>query len=252
MAAHTSIEWTESSWNPVTGCTKITDGCKNCYAFTMAKRLHAMKNPRYINGFDVTMHEDLLSLPLQWKKPRRIFVNSMSDLFHEDIPVDFIKQVFLTMEKATRHTFQILTKRSERLLNLAPELPWPSNIWQGVTVENSKVVSRIDDLRQTPAKIKFLSCEPLLGPIDNMNLENIDWVIAGGESGPGARPIQEDWVKDIRDQCLSSNTAFFFKQWGGVQKHKTGNLLEGHIWNQYPAQEKQFTEKISQMRLTSK
>ena len=252
MASITSIEWTESSWNPVTGCTKITDGCKNCYAFTMAKRLCAMQNPRYINGFDITMHEDLLDLPLKWKKPRRIFVNSMSDLFHEDIPNNFIERVFFTMQKASWHTFQILTKRSERLLSLAPELPWPSNIWQGVTVENDKYVSRIDHLRQTPAKVKFLSCEPLLGPLNNLNLENIDWVIVGGESGPGARPIKEEWVKNIRDQCLSSNTSFFFKQWGGVQKHRTGNLLEGRTWNQYPKQKKETAENASPILLTSK
>lgn len=248
MAAITPIEWTESSWNPVTGCTKITDGCKNCYAFAMAKRLHAMKNPRYINGFDVTLHEDLVDLPLKWKKPRKIFVNSMSDLFHEDIPDEFIERVFFTMHKASWHTFQILTKRSERLLNLSKSLPWPSNVWQGVTVENKEVISRIDDLRQTPAKTKFLSCEPLIGPLDNINLENIDWVIVGGESGPGARQIKEEWVKAIRDQCLEKNIAFFFKQWGGVQKHKTGKLLEGRIWDQYPKPKNEY----EQLYLTSK
>lgn len=238
MAATTPIEWTEASWNPVTGCTKISDGCKNCYAFTMAKRLHAMKNPRYANGFDLTLHEDLIDLPLKWKKPRRIFVNSMSDLFHEDIPVDFIERVFFTMQKASWHTFQILTKRSERLLSLSPVLPWPSNVWQGVTVENEKVISRIDDLRQTSTKTKFLSCEPLIGPLNDLNLKNIDWVIVGGESGLGARPIKEEWVKSIRDQCISNNSAFFFKQWGGVRKHKTGRILDGRTWDEYPEQKK--------------
>lgn len=235
MAA-TTIEWTEVSWNPVTGCTKISDGCKNCYAFTMAKRLCAMKNPRYANGFDLTLHNDLIDLPLKWKKPRRIFVNSMSDLFHEDIPVEFIERVFFTMQKASWHTFQVLTKRSERLLELSHHLPWPSNVWQGVTVENDRVTSRIDHLRDVPAKIRFLSCEPLLGPLDSLNLKNINWVIVGGESGPGARPIKEEWVKSVRNQCQKSNAAFFFKQWGGVRKHKTGKLLDGRTWEQYPEQ----------------
>ena len=234
MAATTPIEWTESSWNPVTGCTKISDGCKNCYAFALAKRLCAMHNPRYINGFDITLHNDLIDLPLKWKKPRRIFVNSMSDLFHEDIPVEFIERVFFTMQKASWHTFQILTKRSERLLELSSQLPWPSNIWQGVTVENDPVNFRIDHLRNTPAKVKFLSCEPLIGPLNNLNLNHIDWVIVGGESGPGARSMSEDWVKSIRDQCLAANTSFFFKQWGGVRKHQTGRLFEGRTWDEYP------------------
>jgi Bacteriophage protein gp37 len=234
MASITPIEWTEATWNPVTGCTKISDGCKNCYAYTMSKRLQAMQNPRYKNGFNVTLHEDLISLPLKWKKPRRIFVNSMSDLFHESIPTDFIKQVFTIMNNARWHTFQILTKRSERLLELAPILSWSENIWQGVTVENDKVKHRINDLQQVPAKIKFLSCEPLIGPLRNLNLENIDWVIVGGESGYGARAMKEEWVIDIRDQCRVFGTAFFFKQWGGVQKHRTGRLLEGRTWDEYP------------------
>lgn len=234
MASITPIEWTEASWNPVTGCTKISDGCKNCYACTMAKRLLAMHNPRYTNGFNVTLHNDLLDLPLKWKKPRKIFVNSMSDLFHESIPTEFIEKVFFTMQRASWHTFQVLTKRAERLTELSPSLKWPSNVWQGVTVENDDVTYRIDFLRETGAKIKFLSCEPLIGPLDNLNLTNIDWVIVGGESGPKARPMKEEWIKSIRDQCYAFNCAFFFKQWGGVQKHKTGRLLEGRIWDEYP------------------
>lgn len=234
MAAITPIEWTEASWNPVTGCTKISDGCKNCYACTMAKRLLAMRNPRYLNGFNVTLHNDLLDLPLKWKKPRKIFVNSMSDLFHESIPDEFIERVFHTMRQANWHTFQILTKRAERLARLSRSLHWPDNVWQGVTVENSDVVQRIDFLRETGSHIKFLSCEPLIGPLTDLDLTSIDWVIVGGESGPKARPIKEEWVKSIRDQCQTSNTAFFFKQWGGVQKHKTGRLLEGRVWDEYP------------------
>jgi len=234
MAAITPIEWTEASWNPVTGCTKISDGCKNCYACTMAKRLLAMRNPRYLNGFNVTLHNDLLDLPLKWKKPRKIFVNSMSDLFHESIPDEFIERVFHTMRQANWHTFQILTKRAERLARLSRSLHWPDNVWQGVTVENSDVVQRIDFLRETGSHIKFLSCEPLIGPLNDLDLTSIDWVIVGGESGPKARPIKEEWVKSIRDQCQTSNAAFFFKQWGGVQKYKTGRLLEGRVWDEYP------------------
>ncbi|ODA40138.1 phage Gp37/Gp68 family protein [Desulfosporosinus sp. BG] len=240
MAAITSIEWTEASWNPATGCTKVSAGCKNCYACTMAKRLLAMQNPRYANGFNVTLHSDLLDLPLKWKKPRKIFVNSMSDLFHESIPTEFIEKVFFTMQQASWHTFQILTKRAERLAELSPSLKWPSNVWQGVTVENDDVTNRIDFLRETGAKIKFLSCEPLIGPLDNIDLTNIDWVIVGGESGPKARPVKEEWIKSIRDQCQTSNTAFFFKQWGGVQKYKTGRLLEGRLWDEYPRSALQY------------
>ncbi|WP_240417861.1 DUF5131 family protein [Paenibacillus periandrae] len=234
MATMSSIEWTEATWNPVTGCTKISDGCRNCYAAAMAKRLHAMGNPRYADGFNLTLHPDLVELPLTWKKPRRIFVNSMSDLFHKDVPLEFIQKVFDTMEKASWHTFQILTKRSDRLLEISDQLKWPSNVWQGVSVEDQRVLYRIDDLRRTPAQIKFLSVEPLLGPIENLNLEGIHWVIVGGESGHGARPMEEKWVLTIRDQCKEQNVAFFFKQWGGVQKHRTGRRLEGKTWDEYP------------------
>lgn len=232
----THIEWTEATWNPVTGCTKVSDGCKNCYAATMAKRLHAMNNPRYINEFKLTLHPDLVSLPLTWKGPRRIFVNSMSDLFHKDIPVEFIQDVFHTMEKASWHTFQVLTKRSERLSEISKQLPWPSNVWQGVSVENERVLHRINELRLVPAHVRFLSIEPLLGPLDNLNLEGIHWVIVGGESGHGARPMNEEWVTSIRDQCLEQNVAFFFKQWGGVQKHRHGRELEGRTWDEFPNQ----------------
>ena len=234
MATNSNIEWTEATWNPVTGCTKISEGCTHCYAATMSKRLHAMGNPRYSNGFNLTLHHDLIGLPLTWKKPKMIFVNSMSDLFHKDVPLEFILQVFETMEKASWHTFQILTKRSDRLLELSSKLPWPDNVWQGVSVENENVTFRIDHLRQTPAKIKFLSLEPLIGPIDHLELQGIHWVIVGGESGHGARPMEEQWAVSIKNQCVVNDVAFFFKQWGGVQKHRTGRVLEGRTWEQFP------------------
>jgi protein gp37 len=243
VATISQIEWTEATWNPVTGCTKISEGCRHCYAATMAKRLHAMNNPRYANGFNITLHHDLVDLPLKWKRPRRIFVNSMSDLFHKDIPFEFIQQVFRTMQRAHWHTFQILTKRSDRLMELAPYLPWPPNIWQGVSVEDERVAYRIDHLREVPAMVRFLSVEPLIGPLDNLNLEGIHWVIVGGESGPGARPMNPEWVRSIRDQCISQNIAFFFKQWGGVQKHRTGRILDGRTWDEYPDQPRQ--EQVS-------
>ena len=235
MANSSNIEWTEATWNPVTGCTKISEGCRNCYAARMAKRLHAMGNPRYQNGFELTLHHDLIDLPLTWKTPRKIFVNSMSDLFHQDIPFDFIHAVFKTMEKAHWHTFQILTKRSDRLLELSKWLPWPRNVWQGVSVEDSRVVYRVDHLRKVPAFVRFLSVEPLIGPIGDLDLTGIHWVIVGGESGPGARPRKPEWVRAIRDQCIDQGVAFFFKQWGGVQKHRTGRMLDGRYWDEYPA-----------------
>ena len=234
MATKSKIEWTEATWNPVTGCSKISEGCRHCYAEKMAKRLFAMGNPRYGNGFNITLHYDLLDLPLKWKKPRMIFVNSMSDLFHKDVPEEFIFKVFETMEKAYWHTFQILTKRSDRLLELSSKLPWPDNVWQGVSVENESVAFRIDHLRKVPAKIRFLSLEPLIGPLDHLQLDRIHWVIVGGESGHGARPMKEEWVVSIKNQCLANNVAFFFKQWGGVQKHRAGRLLEGRIWDEFP------------------
>lgn len=234
MCAKSKIEWTESTWNPVTGCTKLSLGCKNCYAERLAVRLKAMGQPNYANGFEVTIHESALGLPLKWKKPQMVFVNSMSDLFHEDVPLEFIVRVFDVMRRASQHRFQVLTKRSERLRELSPSLTWPSNVWMGVTVESADYVSRIDDLRGTEAAVKFVSMEPLLGPVSGLNLDGIDWVIVGGESGVGARPMAEAWVTDIRDQCQSADVAFFFKQWGGVNKKKTGRLLEGRTWDEKP------------------
>lgn len=234
MATSSSIEWTEATWNPVTGCTKVSEGCRNCYAAKMAKRLHAMNNPRYSNEFNVTLHHDLIELPLKWKTPRRIFVNSMSDLYHKDVPLEFIEKVFQTMVKAHWHTFQILTKRSERLVEISSQLPWPANVWQGVSVEDDKVLSRVDHLRSVPAKVKFLSIEPLIGPIEKLNLLDINWVIVGGESGPGSRPINVEWVRSIRDECIANSVPFFFKQWGGVQKHRTGRSLDDRTWDEYP------------------
>lgn len=234
MAQNSSIEWTGSTWNPVTGCVKISAGCKHCYAERMTRRLQAMGQPNYIAGFKPAAHEHVLELPLTWKKPQTIFVNSMSDLFQNSVPQKFIDKVFEVMQKASWHTFQILTKRSDRLLQLSPELPWTSNMWMGVTVEHQDYAYRIDHLRKTGSYIKFLSLEPLLGPIPNMNLKDIDWVIVGGESGPGARPLKQEWVVDILEQCKRSGTPFFFKQWGGVHKKKAGRELLGRTWDQMP------------------
>jgi protein gp37 len=235
VGANSAIEWTEATWNPLTGCTKISPGCKHCYAETMSKRLKAMGQRNYANGFKLTLQEHMLYLPLQWKRPQTIFVNSMSDLFQDGVPPEFIGRVFDVMNKAWWHRFQVLTKRSERVAELSPQLPWAPNIWMGVSVENKKYSYRIDDLRGTQAAIKFLSLEPLLGPLPDLNLERIDWVIVGGESGPGARPMQASWVTDIRDQCRKAGTAFFFKQWGGVRKSVTGRMLEGRTWDDMPS-----------------
>ena len=232
--ASSRIEWTESTWNPVTGCTKISPGCANCYAERMAKRLHAMGQANYVNGFDVTMHPHVLDKPLKWKKPQTVFVNSMSDLFHEDVPLDFIQQVFDVMRRADWHLFQILTKRSGRLADLALLIDWPENVWMGVTVESADYAGRIDDLRRVHAATRFLSLEPLLGPLPNLNLDGIDWVIVGAESGPGARPMAEAWATDLRDQCLQARVPFFFKQWGGKNKKKAGRMLDGQTWDQMP------------------
>ena len=234
MAGSSSIEWTESTWNPVTGCTKISPGCAHCYAERMAKRLQAMGQANYANGFEVTTHRHSLELPLKWRKRQTIFVNSMSDLFHSDVPVAFIQQVYDVMNRAKWHTFQVLTKRSSRLAALAPSLQWTENIWMGVTVEDAEYTNRIDDLRAVPAATRFLSLEPLLGRMGGIDLTDIDWVIVGGESGPGARPMQEEWVLDIRDQCQEAKVPFFFKQWGGANKKKNGRLLQGSEWNQTP------------------
>lgn len=234
MAHKSPIEWTESTWNPVTGCTKISDGCKNCYAERLAKRLKAMGQPNYRNGFGLTLQPQALELPLSWKKPQTIFVNSMSDLFHKDIPLEYIQKVFDVMAKADWHKFQVLTKRSDKLLEYSKDLNWQSHIWMGVSVENEKVVHRIDDLRETDAHIKFLSIEPLLSNLPNLNLSGIDWVIVGGESGPKARPMEESWVLEIRNRCKEFGVPFFFKQWGGVRKHKTGRTLQGRTWDEMP------------------
>lgn len=234
MATKTHIEWTEVTWNPVTGCSKVSAGCKNCYAEKMALRLRAMGSGRYANGFGLTLHEDLLDLPRKWKTPRLIFVNSMSDLFHEEVPCSFIEKAFKTMNACPQHTFQILTKRSHRVRDLARKFVWTQNIWMGVSVEDSRVYDRIYDLKQVPSYVRFLSCEPLIGPAENMPLDGIHWVIVGGESGPGARPIKKEWVLSIKDQCKASGVAFFFKQWGGVQKHRYGRVLDDQIFDEMP------------------
>jgi protein gp37 len=232
--ATSRIEWTDSSWNPITGCTKISPGCQNCYAERMAKRLQAMKNPNYKNGFNLTLHENTLNYPLIWRTPRLIFVNSMSDLFHEEVPIYFIKKTFDIMRQAHWHIFQILTKRSNRLLELNNQIDWPNNVWMGVSVETKEYTFRIEDLKSTNAILKFISFEPLLGPIKELDLFNIDWVIVGGESGPRSRLMEKSWVLQIKDFCKTQNTPFFFKQWGGTNKKKTGRLLDGSTWNEMP------------------
>lgn len=248
--ASSSIEWTELTWNPVTGCTKISPGCKFCYAEVMSRRLKAMGVDKYSEGFSIRTHADTLNIPFSWKKPKVVFVNSMSDLFHPDVPVEFIKAVFSVMNQTPQHIYQVLTKRSERLLELSVELSWTDNIWMGVSIENEDYRYREDDLSKTPAKTKFLSVEPLIGPIKKLNLDRIDWVIVGGESGHKARPLKKQWVDDIRLQCENSNVAFFFKQWGKAkfnvnqldptintehpQHAKGGCELDGKIYRQMP------------------
>ncbi len=234
MATNSHIEWTDATWNPVTGCTKISPGCKHCYAERLSHRLQLMGQANYRNGFKLTLQPQMLDLPLRWKTRKRIFVNSMSDLFHKDVPTDYIKRVFDAMKRAHWHQYQVLTKRSERVLELSNELEWSPQIWMGVSIENANYKHRIDDLRQTGAHVKFLSLEPLLGSLGKLNLRGIDWAIVGGESGPGARPLNAEWVTEIRDQCIRSGVPFFFKQWGGVQKSKTGRTLEGRTWDQMP------------------
>lgn len=234
MADNSSIEWTDATWNPVTGCTKFSPGCKNCYAERLALRLREMGNARYANGFSLTLHPEALDLPLRWTKPKMIFVNSMSDLFHDSVPEDYIRKVFDVMVKAHWHKFQILTKRADRLSRIAQRLPWPAHIWQGVSIESQAYVNRVPLLRRVPATVRFLSIEPLLGPIPNLPLEDIHWVIVGGESGPGHRPIRVEWVRDIRKQCVSANVPFFFKQWGGRTPKSGGRKLDGRFWDQMP------------------
>ncbi len=234
MALQTQIEWTGVTWNPVTGCSKVSEGCRHCYAHRLALRLRAMGNRRYANGFQVTLHEDLVDAPLRWHSPRVVFVNSMSDLFHQKVPVRFLRQVFSTMNKCRQHTFQILTKRSERLRELAADVEWTKNIWMGVSVENESVYHRIEDLRQVPAHVRFLSCEPLIGPMEKLSLDGIHWVIVGGESGPGARPMEAAWARSIREQCKKASVAFFFKQWGGVCKRQNGRMLDNRTYDEMP------------------
>lgn len=243
MAGKSAIEWTEATWNPVTGCDRVSPGCTNCYALTLAKRLKAMDSPRYQidgdprtsgPGFALSCHDDLVDLPRRWRKGRMVFVNSMSDLFHPKVPLDFIERVFETMVECPQHTFQILTKRAQRLAKLAPALPWPENVWMGVSVENEKYRFRIDHLRQVPAAVRFLSIEPLVGRVGELNLDGIDWVIVGGESGHNARPMQLDWATEIRDQCAEAEVPFFFKQWGGRFAKQGGRELEGRLWDEFP------------------
>ena len=234
MASNSHIEWTDATWNPVTGCSKVRPGCKFCYAERLARRLHAMGQKNYRNGFQVTLQPHMLGHPLRWNQPRRVFVNSMSDLFHDEVPATYIMQVFEVMRRAFQHQYQVLTKRSDRLLELDKALDWQPQIWMGVSVESEKYLFRVDHLRRTGAHVKFLSLEPLLGPLDRLDLTGIDWVIVGGESGPGARPVDPQWVRKIRDCCVSSGVRFFFKQWGGVIKSRTGRILDGRTWDEMP------------------
>lgn len=234
MALKSKIEWTENSWNPVTGCDKYSAGCKNCYAEKMANRLYAMGQNKYKNKFQVTLHEDSLEEPLKWKKPSKIFVCSMSDIFHKDVPFEFIDKIFKIMHQADWHIFQILTKRSDRLFEYSTRILWPKNVWAGVTVEHKDYISRIDDLKQVQVPVKFISFEPLLSKIPYIDLKDIQWVICGGESGPHAREINIDWVRGIRDMAVNQNIPFLFKQWGGINKKKTGRLLDGKEWLELP------------------
>ncbi|MBI3127660.1 MAG: phage Gp37/Gp68 family protein [Candidatus Tectomicrobia bacterium] len=249
MAMNSSIEWTNATWNPVTGCTKISPGCKNCYAERLAHRLQAMGNPRYRNGFALTLHDDLLTLPLKWSKPRQIFVNSMSDLFHEKIPFDFIARVFETMSKAHWHTFQVLTKRAENLEKLSCRLPWPENVWMGVSIESVEYTWRLSHLKKVPAFVRFVSAEPLLGAIPKLPLDGIHWVIVGGESGPSHRDIKREWVRDIRRQCVKARVPFFFKQWGGTTPKAGGRLLDGKVWDEYPVIASEINEWRGETRI---
>ncbi|OGK95175.1 MAG: hypothetical protein A2W08_07475 [Candidatus Rokubacteria bacterium RBG_16_73_20] len=235
MSDHSGIEWTDATWNPVTGCTKLSPGCKNCYAERLALRLKAMGNPRYRNGFALTLHHDQLTLPMRWRQPRRVFVNSMSDLFHEAVPDAFILDVFDVMAQAHWHVFQVLTKRSARLASLAPKVRWAPNVWQGVSVENATFTPRVRDLQSVPAAVRFLSVEPLLGPIPELPLSGIHWVIVGGESGGGRRTMSPDWAREIRDQCRAAGVPFFFKQWGGRTPKAAGRVLDGRTWDDLPA-----------------
>jgi protein gp37 len=234
MSESSRIEWTEATWNPVTGCTKVSPGCAHCYAETFAERFRGVPRHPYEHGFDLQLRTERLSLPLAWKRPRRVFVDSMSDLFHEDVPEDFIQKVFGVMQAASRHQFQILTKRHDRLAEIAPRLPWPENVWMGVSIENNRFVVRADRLRSVPAVVRFISAEPLLGPLPDLDLAGIDWLIAGGESGPRHRKPKSEWFADLRDQCHAAGVPFFFKQWGGRNPKASGRLLDGRTWDEYP------------------
>lgn len=243
MADRSKIEWTETTWNPTTGCDRISPGCDNCYALTLAKRLKAMGSAKYQTdgdprtsgpGFGVAVHVSALALPFRWRDPRLVFVNSMSDLFHAKIPLEFIRRVFDVMAATPQHTYQLLTKRARRLRRLAPHLDWPPNVWMGVSVESEKVLNRVDNLREVPAAVRFLSCEPLLGPLPGLNLDGIHWAITGGESGPKARPVEPAWVRQIRDACQRDGVAFFHKQWGGRTPKAGGRELDGRVWNEFP------------------
>jgi len=243
MADRSAIEWTEATWNPTTGCDRVSAGCDHCYALTLSKRLKAMGAPKYQTdgdsrtsgpGFGIALHRTALDVPLQWRRPRRVFVNSMSDLFHARVPFEFVREVFTVMADTPQHTYQILTKRAHRLARLAPRLPWPENVWIGVSVEDASQLGRVDDLRSVPAAVRFLSCEPLIGPLNELRLINVDWVIVGGESGPNHRRIEEAWVVHLRDLCLRDDVPFFFKQWGGRTPKQGGRILDGRTWDQMP------------------
>jgi len=245
MANRSKIEWTETTWNPVTGCSKISTGCAHCYAERMSKRLKAMGQSNYSNGFQVTTHINMLDRPMKWKKPQIVFVNSMSDLFHQDVPFSFIENVFQVMQHASHHIFQVLTKRSERLADIASELSWPENVWMGVTVENQDNAYRMEYLRKIPAAVRFVSFEPLLGPINDPNFSSIDWAIVGGESGPGARVMKPEWVLKILGKCREFGVPFFFKQWGGQNRKKNGRLLQGDTYDEMPDEMKQHTAQLA-------
>ncbi|MGW8378180.1 phage Gp37/Gp68 family protein [Streptomyces sp. ODS28] len=243
MGDRSTIEWTEATWNPTTGCDRVTSGCDNCYALALSRRLKAMGAEKYQvdgdprtsgPGFGLTVHPDALDVPHQWKAPRMVFVNSMSDLFHAKVPLDFVQQVFQVIADTPQHTYQLLTKRARRLRRVAGDLDWPSNLWMGVSVEDAGQLDRVDDLRRVPAAVRFLSCEPLLGPLTNLRLEGVNWVIAGGESGPRHRPVREEWLLELRDVCNEADVPFFFKQWGGRTPKTGGRELEGATWDEMP------------------
>lgn len=255
MADKSTIEWTQATWNPTTGCDRTSPGCANCYALTLSKRLKAMGQPKYQNdgdpdssgpGFGLTLHPDALQIPGRWRTPRVVFVNSMSDLFHPSVPDDFIRQVFDVMLQTPRHTYQILTKRSQRLATLASELPWPTNVWMGVSVEAQRYAFRLAHLRRVPAAVRFLSVEPLLGPVE-LDLAGIDWCIVGGESGKGHRPVEDHWIRFIRDKCVSAGVPFFFKQWGGASPKTGGRLLDGRTWDEMPTARVRLVEEAASL-----